>query len=112
MMVRGGGRVCVCVEEKEGEWVCGGVMMVRGGGRVCVCVEECSTEQQACMLSPLGQLVHVYTELPLHRLVSAVAYHPHEHTAAFTAFGPHQPLVLATVDPHTPSHTQHTPMSQ
>ena len=62
-------------------------------------------------LSPLGQLVHMYTELPLHGLVSAVAYHPHEHTATFTAFGPHQPLVLATVDPATLTHPAHT-MSQ
>ena len=93
---------------REGVCMCGGVMMVRGGGRVCACVEECSTEQHAGLLFPLGQLVHMYTELPLQCLVSAVAYHPHEHTAAFTAFGPHQPLVLATVDPaatypHTPS---------
>ena len=58
-------------------------------------------------LSPTGQLVHMYRELPLQCPVSAIVYHPHEHTAAFTAFGPHQPLVLATVDPSL-TQTKHT----
>ena len=80
-------------------------MMVRGGERVCVWRNVWRTVTG--LLSPLGQLVHMYTELPLQCHVSAVAYHPHEHTAAFTAFGPHQPLVLVTVDPvATPSLTQ------
>lgn len=44
----------------------------------------------------VGELQHVYTELPLTAAICAMAYHPTEHMLAISAFGSHQPLVICT----------------
>ena len=69
---------------------------------------ECSLHVSHNPSSPCaGQLVHSYTELPLQCPVSAIACHPREHTAAFSAFGPYQPLIVITADQISSSSSNH-----
>ena len=50
----------------------------------------------AALVSYLGTLQHVYTELPFTSAICAMDFHPTEHMLTVSSFGSHQPLVVLT----------------